>query len=234
MHRPTLSEVLSRPGLTLMVSPPRNDPELFLAAVEAGAEAVKAHLNVEHRASGTRFGSFSEEEAELRGIADAVGRRIPLGLMPGADRFVSRDELERARDLGFGFVDAYLEHLPAWVLTSGVEVMAAVGAGDPPSLVQGLAGYPVEAVEASFVAPSAYGQVLSLADLIRYRALAEATSQPVVVPSQKRLEPGDLQALVDCGIRGVLLGVHSLGDSPESFRERLAAFVRARDGLHTR
>ncbi|MCA9781917.1 MAG: hypothetical protein KC800_34620, partial [Candidatus Eremiobacteraeota bacterium] len=52
-------------GFTLMVSLPRNDLQLARAAVDAGAQCIKVHINCHHFASDTHFGSLAEERAVL-------------------------------------------------------------------------------------------------------------------------------------------------------------------------
>ena len=57
-------KMLENPKMTLIMSLPKNDPALCRAAFEAGADAVKVHINVEHRASGSRFGRLCTTENE--------------------------------------------------------------------------------------------------------------------------------------------------------------------------
>src|SRR3989304_4413597 len=82
---------------------PRNDAALAKAAASAGADLLKVHLNVHHRASGTRFGSLEDEEDRLDAILK-VG--VPTGLVPGEEIMVTREEIPRLRR--FAFLDAYV------------------------------------------------------------------------------------------------------------------------------
>jgi hypothetical protein len=98
--------------MLLIVSLPRNDLDLARAAAEAGADYVKVHMNVEHRASGTRFGTFAEEVDTVRSIMRGINK--PVGLMPGADpgALPTNDELAQLHADGLAFVDIYTHHMP--------------------------------------------------------------------------------------------------------------------------
>lgn len=66
----------------IAVSLARHDMALAQAARDAGADALKLHLNAYHRASGTTFGSFKEE----RPFLEEVGKPsldTAIGLSPG-------------------------------------------------------------------------------------------------------------------------------------------------------
>ena len=73
--------MLSEKRLTLIMSLPYNDPALCRAAFEAGADVVKVHINVEHRASGTHFGRLAEEREALEEMLSH--RAGPMGLVLG-------------------------------------------------------------------------------------------------------------------------------------------------------
>ena len=55
-------EMIRQNKFSLVVSLPSNDLELAKAALEGGAQAVKVHCNVWHRASGHTFGSYAENK----------------------------------------------------------------------------------------------------------------------------------------------------------------------------
>lgn len=213
----------------VLVSPPANRTELFEAAFEAGVDGVKVHLNVSHRASGRHFGSWSEEEAAIREIL--TRSPVPVGVMPGAEVLPTREEMGAMAALGIEFFDLYAAHMPDWMWQVPMTRMLALAHGQGVADLPDLETRGMEVLEASVVDPAAYGRPLSEEDLSTYATLAGATRCPVLVPSQKALVPGDLARLEAVGVRSVLLGVLSLGDSPESFRERLPAFVEAAAGL---
>lgn len=74
---------------SLVVSLPSNKLELAQAALDGGAQAVKVHCNVWHRASGHTFGTYAENREFLRQLIKLCGD-VPVGLVPGgADAFIT-------------------------------------------------------------------------------------------------------------------------------------------------
>ncbi len=49
--------------------------------------------------------------------------------------------------------------------------------------------------EASILGHDDYGKALTAGDLAKYSALVKALEVPVIVPSQKKIEPNDMTAL---------------------------------------
>lgn len=223
-----LIEMLRYQRFSLIVSLPVNDPELAKAALEAGADALKVHIHVTHRASGTRFGSLAEERKAIERICALSDR--PVGLVPGEVPFASPEELAQAVEIGIGFVDAYVNYLPAYALTMGLTVMAALGHGFGPMDASALHGLPfVHCIEASIVHPSEYGTPLRLIDLVHYRQIVMGGDKPVVVPSQRALKPHEVPLLAATGVRAVVLGAIVTGTTPATLFEAVSAFRAAVD-----
>lgn len=209
----------------VLVSLPANDVELARAARDGGADGLKVHVNVAHRASGTVFGTVSQEAGRLRALLE-VG--LPTGLVVGAGE-VSTAEMAAARPMGFDYFDAYAGDAPRdYVQACGpVTPMLALGPGDGAGQARALVDRGVQALELSTLEPDRYGSQLSLATLARLEAVVSAVSVPVIVPSQHHLIPADLQHLAEAGAAGVLLGAVVLGKDPAQYPARLEPYVRA-------
>lgn len=110
-----LKQRLELSGLSLIISLPANDVRLAKAALEEGADALKVHFNVGHRASGTHFGALDSYEdifSEIRSTFDG-----PLGVVPsGSLEGVAEEEIRRLAPLGFDFYSIYAHHLPSFML----------------------------------------------------------------------------------------------------------------------
>ncbi|MDE2039914.1 MAG: hypothetical protein KGO96_09330 [Elusimicrobia bacterium] len=221
----TFKQLLSRKSFVVVASLPANDPALAAAAFKAGADAVKLHLNVEHRASGRRFGAWRQEKSAILKILR--DRRGPVGLMPGAAVTASPEELKEALAAGVSFLDAYDYDWPAWMLSLPACLMIAAPHGFCLGRVAEYAALGMGCLEASIIAPEDYGKPLSARDLSQYRQLVRAARRPVLVPSQKALRPSDLALLRRAGARGVLLGAVCLGTGVASWKRGLPAFVAA-------
>lgn len=214
----------------LLVSIPRNTVELARAAAEAGADALKVHLNCEHFASGTNFGSWAEERKVISQIRKAVD--LPLGLVAGAEELPAQKDLAAIRTFGFDFWDLFAHHAPPEYLDW--DEMAHMVAIDPhwtPEMVQDLVRMGVHAVEASIVPRPEYRTRLTARDVARYAALCRAAAVPVVVPTQKAVRPDEVQYLQRAGANGIAVGAVVTGHEPDELRRTVAAFRQAIDAL---
>lgn len=220
--------------MKLIVSLPRNDIELARAAADNGADAVKLHMNVEHRASGTRFGSYAEEHETLREIIDSVS--CSVGLMPGAgiDNLPTREELLELHGAGLDFVDIYAKHMPLWFLELPLKLIVALDSFDgfvEPAFFMSHVYWPrganrnkVFMVEASITPPEEYGTPFSFHDARRLRILQEYVDAPMLVPTQKNITPDDARWLVRVGTGGLMIGAIVAGNTAQSIGEATARY----------
>lgn len=216
--------------MSLMVSLARNELALAQAAVDGGADVLKTHVNVEHRASGTIFGTVEEERPALEQI---LGLGVPVGLVAGGEGRVTRDQLASARELSFAFFDVYFHHAPSWYVSAAPEGGAVGGFADtdPIERASTLRGLGIDAVEASLTPHAQYGTPLHLARVSDIARLRAVSGLPVIVPSQHALTPQDVPALARAGASALLIGVVVTGDTPEQVQEVTAAFRAAIDAL---
>lgn len=220
-----LQEILRHKKFVVGVSLPRHDMALAKAACECGVDFVKVHANVHHKASGTHFGSWNEERAIIQEIV--AGVKIPVGLMPGAETTVTPEEMQQAIDIGIDFFDIYDFHMPCWMLHLPIGKMIAVGEHFSLSEVEALEGLGMDFLEASIVSSALYRAPLVVKDLTHYELLASTCKKPVLVPSQKRIEPSHVGQLKQIGVQGIILGTISIGESVDEFTRRLPLFTDA-------
>ena len=116
-----LLDKLNEKKLTLIVSLPANDVELAKAAIEAGADMVKIHLNVEHRASKTRFGSLQEELENVKAIRDLCNtHNISLGIVAGGHNEIPMSEIDGIMENGFEFISLYDKHMNPLIMKKDI------------------------------------------------------------------------------------------------------------------
>lgn len=240
MKRCRTLQLLQRPGPpALLVSLPANDVGLARAALDGGADGLKVHLNVQHAATGVRFGSLGDEAAALEKIV-ALG--LPVGVVPGDETTMATVEDIRALStMGMDFLDAHLGAMPAWMLAQDhLPVMAALGHDDVLraerlAMLAELAQ--VCMVEAALIPHEGYGKPLSVRDLCDYTGVARVMrrgprepshGKPVIVPTQRRILPEDLAALSATGLRGLLIGAIVTGRQADSLRRATECY---REGL---
>ena len=220
---------LTQNDWTLLVSLPRNDLELARAALRGGAQGLKVHLNVEHFASGTRFGSWDEERETMAHIVELAREQgASVGVVPGAGgAFASPDDFRGLAQIGVDYFDAYPFDCPAWALEqTDLDVMMAAFHGYDLSEFAGLEKLGMTLCEASILGHDDYGKSLTAHDLARFVALCGALEVPVIVPSQKKVEPQDVIALRKSGARGLLIGAIVTGREAETIEAATRSFAR--------
>lgn len=212
----------------LIVSIPGNRIELAQAAEAAGADAIKTHINVTHRASGLTFGTLEQERPALEKIIASV--KIPVGLVPGEDLGITPVVFETISAMGFTFVDGYAHTLPAWMRGGNLDYWAAINPTYTTSEIQHLASLSwVDVIESAVIPSDAYGQLLSIRDLARYHEIAKLLTKPFVVPSQRKLRVEDVPALLTVGVKNIMIGAVVTGLDTAGVETVTRAFRRALD-----
>ncbi|WP_427180848.1 hypothetical protein [Paenibacillus sp. TC-CSREp1] len=226
-----LQTMLAHKPLSLIVSLPGNDLTLARAALEEGADALKVHYNVGHRASGNHFGPLDEYTEVFRAIRSQF--EGPLGVVPsGSIEGTRREDVERLAGLGFDFYSIYAHHLPSFMLHDpGLEATFAINDAYDVSLVESTAHFGFTALEASIVPGEEYGTPLSFADVLHYRQLVLKAGVPVLVPSQRKLVSEDVPVLHHSGIKAIMLGAIVTGKTEEQLRRTVSSFRNAIDRL---
>ncbi len=223
-----LKTVLTQ-GFCLMVSLPRNCPELARAAAQAGAQCLKVHINCHHFASDTRFGSFSQELPVLKEIRDATD--LPLGIVTGEQVQPGAPELDQLSQFGFDFWDLFAGYTPATHLDLQMGKMVAVDSHWTPDLVDKLAFFGVDVIESSVIPRDHYRTGLNLVDLCTYARLAESSKMPILIPTQKAIQPREVGYLRQAGAAGITIGAVVTGLELPRLADTTAAFRQAIDDL---
>ncbi len=226
-----LTQVIAEQSFTLMVSLPRNCPKLAQSAVAAGVDIIKVHINCHHFASGTTFNSWSQEQEVIKEIIEVAGS-IPVGIVTGEERQPALSELNEMKASGIDFWDLFGRFAPARFLDlKEYQKMVAIDAQWTPQQVQQYAALGVDVIEASIIPRDFYRTALNLTDLAAYKSLAESSPIPVLVPTQKKIEPEDLKALSQTGVSGITLGAVVTGLEEDGFGDKIASYRFAIDNF---
>ena len=210
--------------LPVLVSLARHDIDLAKAAVDAGAFGLKFHLNAYHRASGTTFGSFSEERPFIEALAK-LGR--PMLVMSGQETQPTVAELTALADYGVEGWNIYLKHVQPHLYEAPLTPILALDSESGEADFDAIRAIPGAMVEASIGRFAEYGQPLNDADLARFAEIVRLSDRPVIAPSQKRFTAADMPGLKAAGIGAVLVGVVVTGSEPATLRAALEPIVDA-------
>ncbi len=228
-----LTRAVTGPDLPIIVSLARHDMGLAEAAADAGAVALKLHLNAYHRSSGTTFGSFTEERAFFREAA-ALGK--PLLVMAGQETVPTACESDEMADLGVEGFNIYVSQMQPHLLQSRLRPIPALSADSDAAALKEAAAIPGAWIEASITEFADYGTALTPEDIARYAQIVDNAGVPIIAPSQKRLIPANVPALRRTGLAALLLGVVVTGDTQVSVSKSVAQMVdavrRSDDRLH--
>ncbi|WP_429842255.1 hypothetical protein [Brevibacillus sp. FIR094] len=222
-------QALEEKPFLLMVSLPQNDESLARAAMEEGADGLKMHINVYHRASGNRFGPLAEYTDFLQTIRRQFAG--PIGIVPGGSmEELNPEEIKQFDSLGIDFLSIYGHHLPASLLKNeGVASTFAIDDQFDLNRLDAVKHFPMTALEASIIPGSEYGTRLTFADLLTYRYIVEKAGIPIIVPTQRKIVAEDMKALRETGVRVLLAGAMAIGRNEDEIRRSIHALRNAID-----
>lgn len=223
--------MLNEKSFTLIVSLPSNEWDVYEAAVAGGADAVKMHIHVEHRASGNRFGSLEENIEIIRRATENAS--VPVGMVAGdALEKINKDLVNRLIELNVDFISLYAHHSPPWLLSeSRIDKMLAASNEYSFDQSVSVASLQIDMFEASIMPPNDYGTPLSAYDLAAYRRLAQGMEKPIIVPTQKQVHVDDVAPLMATGIKGLMIGAIVTGKDPDSIYRTTNQFKQRIDEL---
>ncbi|HPZ09771.1 MAG TPA: hypothetical protein PL110_16855 [Candidatus Eremiobacteraeota bacterium] len=224
-------KTLKNKPFSLIMSLPRNDIELAHMAEEAGADAIKIHINVEHRASGTYFGPFIEEKNTIKSILKTA--KVPVGIVPGAEKIATKDEMMELLDMGIDFFDIYIENIPAFMLELPETLgrMYAPGYTTDLKVLQFLENWGMDMLEASVMATEHYGRELRLSHLLLYQWICKNSKSPVIIPTQLAIKPEEIKYLKKAGVSCIMIGAIVTGKEAETIYKAVKKFRKAIDEL---
>jgi len=119
--------------------------------------------------------------------------------------------------------------MPAWMWT--LEGMAKAVALEPHfTTAQALAleNLGADIIEAAIIPHDQYGKPLTVGDLAAYRALRDTVELPIIVPTQRAIQPEEARLLTEeCGIDALMIGAIVTGKTPTSIADAVQKFKRA-------
>lgn len=217
-----------RRGL-LIVSLPQNDMALAEVARAAGADVLKVHINVRHLASGTAFGSLS---AERQRLAEILATGLPTGLVPGEEQMVAPQEMFEIKQMGFAFLDVFVDAIRPYLYDAGILVVPALPHTADREFLIRARDLPGDWIEAAVVATEGYGKPPQDADFDALRAVGATTRKKMIVPTQRRVAPSDLARYFEIPqVAAIMIGAIVTGSDAVSLGRATGGFRRELDRL---
>lgn len=217
-------DLLNSNKMTLIVSLPENKLEFAQAAVKGGADALKVHANVYHQASGNNFGSIMEQKEVFEEIIKYAN--VPVGLVPGAQLYASKDEIKIVEEIGFSFLSMFAHYMPLYMIDSNLDKMVAINETYDIHHIKALNKIKVDIIEAD-VLPDDRRENIHLFDLMRYGRIIENVDKPVVVPTQRIIKPDEVKFLYELGVKAIMIGAIVTGNSIEDVEKTTRLFREA-------
>ena len=226
-----LLDRLKNNKMCLIASIPENNYEIAKAAWEAGADAVKVHINVWHRASNNTFGTLEQNHEVFSKILRDCP--VPVGIVVGEDAFVAEDNVDKAIEMGFDFISLYGHHTPASLAyRKDITNFFAVNSTYTFDEINAVSNSSfADILEMSICLPETYGERLNEKDLVRYEYLSKHSAITTVVPTQHLVLPTDVKALHKCGVKAVMVGAISMRKDIETISKTLKEFRKEIDKL---
>ena len=221
---------VKNPKMGLIVSLPYNSYDLAKAAWENGADLIKVHTNVWHRASDNVFGTLEENYEVFKKILDESP--IPVGIVIADDAFVVEKDIQKVVEMGFSFVSLYAHNYPI-SLDKEIKVYKFLAIDYTYSLdeVKLLTNTHGDFLEMSVCLPESYGARLNIRDLEKYRELTLHSNIPTILPTQHYVLPTDILSLYQAGIRAIMIGAIVTTKEKKKFIETIQSFRKAIDQL---
>jgi hypothetical protein len=157
---------------------------------------------------------------------------LPLGIVTGEATQPSSADLEEIAHSGIDFWDLFCRFAPPQFLDlPNLGSMVAIDSGWEPWLVESLGALGVSVIESSIIPRDLYGSPLNLEDVARYRRLAQCSPMPILIPTQKAIEPSQVKALKTAGAAGITIGAIVTGLEQNGLKEATARFSEAISNL---
>ncbi|MGD9604755.1 MAG: hypothetical protein AB7V00_01205 [Bacilli bacterium] len=222
-----LLKSLKTKPMTLVVSLPENTYEMAKAAWEAGADAIKVHINLFHNASLIKFGTIEEQRPVLEKILH--DSPVPVGVVAGENTKVSEGVIEELVRMGFDFISLYGHHMPVSLCNrQDVSNLFAIDYSYSVEEVKTITNsFIAEILELSILPHEEYGSRLNARDLSRYLAFSQVSNIPTLLPTQRLIYPSDVQAIANCGVKAIMIGAIVFGHDLHQMVEQIKLFKQA-------
>jgi len=212
----------ARAAPPLLAILPHNTAEYAVAAEVAGADGIVLGIDKTESTFPGLFGSFDLQEDSISSIISTSS--IPVGISIGDSRPLTRESWERIAGKNFGFVNMYAHHMPPFVLQDArIEKLVSIGPGYMVEQIRNLSEMDgILALEAAIVSAQGMNHIFSLLDLATLRMISKLSVKPVLLRTQKRIEPEDVGTIIEAGLKGISFDPSSAEPGVEAYRDAVS------------
>jgi hypothetical protein len=203
---------------------PKNSTALAARAEEAGVDAILLNIDGEEGSHPNHYGSYDLHDTYINDVISTVS--VPCGILIGGGRQLSQEYWERIMSSKFSFVEMYSHLMPLFTLADErVKKVAAITTGyileqvRQISLIDG-----VDAVDAAAVPAQSRGSPFSVLDFATLGVVANISTKPVLLRTQKKMTHSDIARVLEQGLRGFVIDPCVLSGTEEAYKDELLQY----------
>jgi hypothetical protein len=191
---------------------------------------VMLNIDGDEGASPDHFGSYDLHDAYLNDVISTVS--VPCGIFIGGGKMVTEDYWEKVMSSSFSFVEMYAHQMPTFVLSDHrVKKLSAISAGYILEQVKQLSAMEgLDAIDLAAVPHQARGAPFTVLDFATLGVIANLSTKPVFLRTQKKMTQGDLDMVVSIGVKGLVVDPCILSGTDEAYKDEIAG-LSPRGGL---
>ena len=192
------------------------------------ADAVLFNVDGEDASYSGHYGSYDLHDAYINDALSTIS--VPCGIGIGGAKPLTEDYWERIMSTPFSFVEMYAHQMPLYVLSDDrLKKVVAIATGYILEQVKELSRQDgVEALDVAIVPPQARGNPFSALDYSTLHLISELSARPLLLRTQKRLAPSDLDRVLKLGVKGLIADPCIFSGADETYKEELAGLVSRR------
>jgi hypothetical protein len=208
---------------SVLASLPKNSTAFAAQAEEAGADAIILNIDGDEGSTPSHFGSYDLHDVYINDVISTVN--VPCGIFLGGARVLTEEYWERIMSSSFSFVEMYAHQMPMFVLSDArVKKISGITTGYILEQVKQLSQMEgIEAIDVATVPAQARGSPFSVLDYATLGVLANLSTKPLLLRTQKKLTQSDIMGVVALGVKGLIVDPCILSGTDEAYKDELAS-----------
>lgn len=201
---------------------PKNSTALAVQAEQAGVDAILLNIDGEEGSHPSHYGSYDLHDSYINDVISTVS--VPCGILIGGARALTPDYWERVMSSQFSFVEMYAHQMPTFILADDrVKKLSAISTGYILEQVRQLSSMEgIAAIDVATVPHQMRGAPFSVLDYATLGVIANLSSKPVLLRTQKKLSRADVAKVTGLGVKGLIIDPCILSGTDEAYKDEIA------------